>query len=143
MTRITAVVLVMLFFSGCSSSQTDSPVKYTKLVFERLGGGNLVFDVTPADDPDYLNVNVSRKNFRDTTITLKIYREDETASVFKIYSETLSGLRQVVGGYKEGTIPKGTWVHFYLVRGVERIEITNPDLRDSFITFENLVRARL
>jgi hypothetical protein len=137
------LILFITLLAGCGTDTLKSVDKYTSMEFERDGGGDLVFSVTPSDNSGSLMINITRRNFRDTTITMTIQKEPENASLFEDFFQALAGRRQAIGGFKQPTLPTGTWAHIYLVRERERMEITNPDLRNSLLNLETMVRIRL
>jgi hypothetical protein len=57
--------------------------------------------------------------------------------------QTLQGKTQIVGDFKQSTLPTGTWSFLYVVKGSEQIEITNTDLRNVLSNFENIVNAKM
>ena len=143
MVRFIYLIPVLSLFAACNSDRMQTVDKYSSMVFERDGGGNLVFTASPGDDSNSLSIKVTRRNFRDTTITMTLSKEPENASLFEDFFQALEGRRQVVGGFKESTLPTGTWAHIYLVREKERMEVTNTELRNSLLFFETMVRIRL
>jgi hypothetical protein len=139
-------LLTSLFFVSCKEKSTQpepTPGNYDQMLFDREGGGNLKFTVYPSSSADTFKITITQKEFRDTTIQLNISRTTGCAGVFDTLKMTLNQNIQIMGDFKQSTLPTGTWAYIYVVRGLDKTEVTNTGLRNTLLNFENLVRAKL
>jgi hypothetical protein len=117
---------------------------YEKMLFEREGGGNLVFTLTPTGSADTLLFNVEEMEFRDTTIQGIIWSNRTTKEVFDTLSDALNGKIQITGDYvPDTTLDTGTWAYIYMINSSGRTEVTNRVLRNALLVFEYIVRSKL
>jgi hypothetical protein len=109
------------------------------MLFERQGGGNLVFNISRTSSTDTFLVNVTRMEFRDTSIQITLTRNSGTTGLLDTLVESLNGHFQLDGSFTQSTLPTGTWAYVYLVNDKSKKEITNLDLRTTLLKLEPLV----
>jgi len=131
----------MLLQISCKekAKRTQPSYQYDKMLFIRNGGGDKVFNVIPTTTADAFQVNVSRLDFQDTTITMTLSRDSTNAIVFDALTKSLCGLKRLTGDFQQSTLPTGSWAYIYIVKGNTKTEITNTQLRDTLMAFENIV----
>ncbi len=135
-----------LLFTTCKdiSTQPDQISTYfDRMLFQRSGGGDLIFSAYPTSSVDTFKILVTRKDFRDTTINIIVTKGITTISVFDTLTQALSHRIELTGSFKQDTIPTGTWALIYFVAGDEKTEVTNIDLRITLLKVEQMVRAKL
>jgi hypothetical protein len=135
-----------LLFTACKDKSTQPghvSTYYYQMLFQRSGGGDLTFSAYPTSSVDTFNILIARKDFRDTTINLSITKGITCASVFDTLTQALNHRIELTGSFKQDTIPTGTWAHIYFVAGAEKAEVTNIELRNTLLKFEQMVRAKL
>lgn len=135
--------LCFCFLQSCTDHSTESSQMYESLLFVRQGGGNKVFNVYPASIKRTFLVNVTRYEFRDTSVQMLLVEDNAYGPCFDALMQTLQGKTQIVGDFKQSTLPTGTWSFLYMVKGSEQIEITNTDLRNVLSNFENIVNTKM
>jgi hypothetical protein len=113
------------------------------MLFVRQGGGDKAFSVYPTNSADTFHVTVTHFEFRDTTVQLSLARDNGNAAAFDALTQTLHGKSQLFGDFEQSTLPTGTWSYLYVVKGAQRYEITNTDLRNVLSGFENIVKAKM
>lgn len=117
---------------------------YTRLEFKRDGGGNKEFFISKSDFKEFVDVNITRYNFKDTSFTIKFSRKELGDDLVKTLSLLLDGRLKISGNYKQSALPTGTWAHFYVVeKNSVKHEILNIKLRDMLFKLENLVGNKL
>lgn len=137
------VFFVMAVFFSCQKHGTEPAGSYDSMVLQRSGGGDLAFNITPLAGPESYQIVVTHREFRDTTIQMVVVRSDAYARTFEALTVALNGQAPITGDFKEGTLPMGSWVRVYMVKGDRRDEVTNTQLRDLLLPFEPLVRSYL
>jgi hypothetical protein len=139
------VISVIVLNISClkKSTPTQPSYKYEKMLFLRQGGGNKSFYVIPTKSTDVFQINLIQIDFRDTTITMTLSKDGATASTFDSLTKTLYGMHELTGNFKPSTLPTGTWAHVYMVKGEDKIEVTNHELRKTLMSFENIVLNNL
>lgn len=114
------------------------------MLFERLGGGNLIFHASATSSEDTLQVNVTQMAYRDTSIQLTIVRDSRNTGILDTLIRALSGTIQLAGSFKQDTAAiAGTWAYVYMVNGNGRMEVTNISLRNALLELEPIVVATL
>jgi hypothetical protein len=142
--RYIILFFITLVLVACKDKTTQPSQKYDNMLFDREGGGNLIFIVAPTAGTDAFQVNVARLSYRDTLISIALTRDAANAAAFDALSKTLDGQNQIAGTFKQDTaLIVGTWAFVYVVKNNTRTEITNVDLRNVLLTFEQLVKAKL
>jgi hypothetical protein len=138
------ILLFTTFLLIANREKTTQPTKrYDSLLFERKGGGNLVFVVYPTETRNTFRVVVSALSYRDTTISMILSKDSANATTFDALTRTLNGQNKIAGDFKQATKPTGTWAYLYMVKGSNRTEITNTKLRKVLLDLERVVRAKL
>jgi len=137
------ILPALTMFMSCGDLSTGPSGPYDFMSLERKGGGDLAFTVTPTIDPGTLEVSVTHKDFRDTSIVLSLLKNSAIAASVDALTRALGGEYQIKGDFKQSTLPTGTWVMVYLVRSSGKNEVTNVDLRNKLLAFEGIVRSRL
>jgi hypothetical protein len=112
------------------------------MLFDREGGGNLIFTITPTLSIDTLLFEITKKEFRDTSIQGVIWSNRTTKGVFDTLSRALNGKYQITGNYAPDPLPTGTWAFVYMVDSSGKTEVTNITLRNTLIKIESLVYAK-
>ena len=128
---------------SCSQGPTVPGDTYDELLFVRQGGGDKVFAVTPIRGSIAVDVSISRFNFRDTVIQFRCDCDPGNANAYLALDNALNGRIPIAGDFHQPTLPTGTWAYLSLVRGVERYEVTNVDLRNQLLVFETIVKNHL
>jgi len=111
--------------------------------FERQGGGEMVFDVYKTGNNDQLKVVVSKFGFRDTTIQITLDNNTESSFAFSAFDKATNNQTQINGNFKQSTLPTGTWSFIYFNTLEMQTEVTNTDLRNTLLYFEQLVRGKV
>lgn len=138
-----AVLFSLTMCMSCGDQSTGPNGPYDFMSFERLGGGDLAFTVTPTFDPGIFAVAVTHREFRDTMITISLLKNSAIAASVEALTRALGGEYQIEGDFKQSSLPTGTWVRVYLVQGESKVEVTNVELRENLLSFEGIVRSRL
>ncbi len=144
--RYFSVILVLLAwtnFLSCGDQLTGPSGPYDYMSLERGGAGDLAFTVTPTIVPGTFQVSVTHREFRDTSIVISIMSNTAIAASVDALTRALGGEYQIKGDFKQSSLPTGTWVRVYLVRSSGKDEVTNVDLRNRLLSFEEIVRSRL
>ena len=50
---------------------------------------------------------------------------------------------QINGDFKQSTLPSGTWASIYLVTDEKETEVTNTELRNLLLKFEQIIRDKI
>ena len=139
------IILSLLTFIlvTCKNNTTQPTQQYDSMLFDRQGGGNLIFNVLRSTGADAFQVAVSRLGYRDTSISILLTRDSTNATAFDALSKTLAGQNDISGNFKSDTAIVGTWAFVYMVKNNARSEVTNTDLRNVLLTFEPCVKAKL
>ena len=142
---ISIILMTSFFLCACkdNSTQPGSTPGYDHMLFNREGGGNLEFTVSPTPSTDTFTILVTQKDFRDTTIQLNISRFTTCAGTCDTLIMALNDQIQITGAFKQSTLPTGTWAYIYVCRDSDKTEVTNTNLRNSLLTFESLVRSKM
>lgn len=116
----------------------------TQLLFERLGGGNLIFHASATSSDDTVQVIVTQMAYRDTNIQRTITRNSNNSGLFDTLVEALSGTMNIAGSFKQDTTAiVGTWAYVYMENGNGKMEVTNCTLRSTLLALEPIVVATL
>jgi hypothetical protein len=152
MTLPAVLPLVVLCWTSCSDFATGFGWPYLgpfdSMCIERQGGGDLGFVVLPAMMAEWqagevFTAIVSHRNFKDTTIVVAISRDEVGSASSDAFMSSLLGLRQITGDFKQSSLPTGTWVKVYLMNREFKQEVTNVDLRELLLKFEDCVRKKV
>ena len=151
---ILAIFMTIIFIS-CKDNSTHPEqaklnynqmlkVGYNQMLFERLGGGNLIFHACATSSEDTLQVNVTQMAYRDTSIQMTIVRNPKNTGIVDTLIQALSGTIQLTGNFKQDSAAiTGTWAFVYLVNGNGKMEVTNIALRNALLELEPIVVATL
>lgn len=141
----------IFLFGSCQDLSTQPSDRYDFMLFERIGAGSLKFNVYPLTSVyavplisvNAIEILVTRHQFRDTTIQMVVFGGASNAATFEALKKALSGQIQITGDFKESPLPVGTWVRIYMVKGSQDEVVTNTDLRNRLMSFEQIVRGKL
>jgi len=140
-------IFITIFFISCKDKSTQpeqTKLDYNQMLFERLGGGNLIFHASATSSEDTLQVNVTQMAYRDTSIQITIARNPKNTGILDTLIQALSGTIQLAGSFKQDTAAiAGTWTYVYMVNGNGRMEVTNITLRNVLLELEPIVVATL
>jgi hypothetical protein len=148
----TVLALALLCWTSCNDLGTPFGWPYLgpfdSMCIDREGGGDLGFVVLPAMIADrqageVFTAIVSHRNFKDTTIVIAISRDEVGGASSDAFMSSLLGLRLITGDFKQSSLPTGTWVKVYLMNGEFKQEVTNVDLRELLLKFEDCVRKKV
>ena len=138
------ILLIVFFFVACKEGTIQQTEMYDNLLFERKGGGDLVFNIYPTLTTNLFLCNITRINYLDTVITLNLTGDNKNTETFHALTNALNGLTPISGDFKQDTTSFiGTWAYLYLGQGKNYIEVTNTDLRNMLLKFESMVREKL
>ena len=135
--------LTPFFLFSCQEHGTEPTGPYDSMFLERTGAMDLGFNVSPSASVDTFQINVTHREFRDTTIQMILVRNDTSTRAFDALTTALKGQAQIYGNYKESMLPQGTWVKVFMIKDVRRQEVTNVELRNLLLPFEQMVRSSL
>jgi hypothetical protein len=116
---------------------------YDSMHFVRQGGGQIDFSICPIENFDQVNAVVTKFSYRDTTIQLTITLNDDFTSTFSSLKQAMNNQIQINGDFQQSTLHTGTWSYIYMVNNTKETEVTNTDLRNSLLKFEQLVREKI
>jgi hypothetical protein len=140
------IIGISLLFISCKDKSTEPTptTTYTQMLFDREGGGNIVFTAIPKSSKDTLQVVVTKYTFQDTTIQMDIPRNSTSTGLFDTLTQALSGQIQVTGSFIQDTMAiVGTWAYVYMVNGNDKMQVTNVALRNTMLQLELIVKAKL
>jgi len=139
---ITLLLFVMIL-AGCKKESDSTASSYEYMHFERKGGGQIDFNVYSTDNVDEVKVIISKIDFLDTTIQIILDNNSENTSAISSYFDVLNNKVQINGDFQQSTLLTGTWVYIYFVANTRETEVTNTELRDNLLKFEQLVRDKI
>ena len=126
-----------------STQPTQATASYNQMLFDREGGGNLIFTASTSSR-DTFQITVTKNAYRDTSIQRTIARNTNNSGIFDMLIETLNGNIQVTGSFKQDTAAiAGTWAYIYMVNDSSKSAVTNVTLRNTLLRLEPIVRATL
>jgi hypothetical protein len=139
----TILVTFLILIAIIASCKKDNVVKgyYEYMQYVHEGSGQIEFKVYPTDNIDLLKVVVNKYNFRDTTIETTIENVNTTA--FSNYHKAIGDQAQINGSFKQSSLETGVWISIYVGTNNNKTEVTNIDLRNSLLCFEQLVKNKL
>ena len=136
-------VLTPFFLASCQEHGTEPIGLYDYMFLERTGAMDLGFNVSRSASVDTFQISVTHREFRDTSIQMVLVRNDTSTRAFDALTAALNGQAQIIGTYRESMLPEGTWVKVYMIKGLRRQEVTNVELRNLLLQFEQMVRSNL
>jgi hypothetical protein len=142
-TGIMTMLILTAIFVGCTKCVTLERGYYESMHFIRNGGGDMEFTLYPTDNTDRVTAIVSRYQFRDTTVQMRIDNSADNAVAFSLLHKAMNNQMVINGDFQQPTAPTGTWAFVYMVANQKETEVTNTDLRNSLLRFEQLVRAKM
>jgi hypothetical protein len=143
----TAVALVST--TGCDSPTApgiDKPVYPTgllssQILFERAGGGQKRFFVSPGTSAGMLCFDARQILFRDTSVQ---FQTSVDGALYDAVQQTLAGAVGIKGDFEHSKMLTGTWEYVYLVTTDGRQEeITNTSLRAELLALESVFNAKV
>jgi hypothetical protein len=137
------LLFLLLIFTGCTKDPEIIKGFYDSLHFIRQGGGQIEFNLYTTESLDKLNAIITAYSFRDTTIQYTIENNDEISIAFSALNQALNNQLQINGDFQQSTRHTGTWAYIYLVADNKETEVTNTELRNSLIRFEELLRDKI
>jgi hypothetical protein len=142
-----AIAFFVLATAACGCKKSDDVVimkgYYDSMHLKRDGGGQIDFKLYLTDNADRLKVIIDKYNFRDTTIQIYVDKNSDNASLFLLLHKAMNNQAQINGNFKQPTLPTGTWCYIYLVANNKETEVSNTDLRNTLLNFEQLVETKL
>lgn len=132
-----------MIFSGCKKDSDIVKGFFDSMHFIRQGGGQIDFYLYSTDNSDKLKAVVSKYSFRDTTIQITIDNNDDNASAFSSLNKAMNNQVQINGDFQQPALPTGTWSYIYFVANNKETEVTNTELRNSLLKFEQLVKDKI
>ena len=136
-------MILIATFSSCKKDSDTVKGFYDSMHFVRQGGGQIDFIVQTTDNSDKVKVIVSKYNFRDTTIQIIIDNNADNATAFSSFHNAINKQAQINGDFKQSTLVTGTWSYIYFVSSGKETEVTNTDLRNSLLKFEQLTTSMI
>lgn len=113
------------------------------MYFTRQGGGQIDFNLHLTDNSDKLKAIVTKYSFRDTTIQIIIDYNNDNAAAFSSFQKAMNNQTQINGDFQQSTLATGTWSYIYFFANTKETEVTNTELRDSLLKFEQIVRDKI
>ncbi len=132
---------IILVLTACNSSNT---VDYAKLEFQRQGGGNKEFFILKQNFANEIKVNVTKYNFKDTTFTVILTRDEVAQDIITSLTQLFEGEFKIEGDFRQPTLPTGTWAYIYVIdsNSVSN-EITNTQLRNIILKLEPILTNKI
>jgi len=138
-------IAIMIFagsfaiFSSCKKEKGY----YDSMHFVREGGGQIDFTIYLTDNSDTLRAVVSEYEFQDTTLTIIIANIATYSSLFSTFHDAMNNKTKINGNFKQPILPTGTWAYIYFVSNNKKTEVTNTNLRNTLLGFEQIVRDKM
>ena len=132
-------LLLIIILAGCKNDTDNITGTYSSMHFVRQGGGSIDFRLSPTSNPNQLQAIVSQYNYRDTTINVLIDSNADTSPCFIALAKVLSSEIDIAGDFQQSTLPTGTWAYVYVSRDGKDTEVTNRELRNTLLQFEQLL----
>ena len=132
-------LLLIIILAGCKNDTDNITGTYSSMHFVRQGGGSIDFRLSPTSNPNQLQAIVSQYNYRDTTINVLIDSNADTSPCFIALAKALSSEIDIAGDFQQSTLPTGTWAYVYVSRDGKDTEVTNRELRNTLLQFEQLL----
>ena len=114
---------------------------FDHLLFVRQEAGDKAFTIEPAGSLDAVTIVVTHWQFRDTLVQFRCVRDANSSGLFDSLFAALNGEIRITGVFHQSTLPTGTWAYLYMIRNGEQFQITNADLRNQLLPFEDLVKV--
>jgi len=137
------ILFFILILNGCKKDPPIVKGFYDSLHFNREGGGQIEFTITPTGNTDKFNVVITRFGALDSTILITMDLNNNNRSDFAVLDGAMNNKIQINGVFKQSNLLAGTWAYIYLVYNKKETEVTNTELRNSILRFEELIRERI
>jgi hypothetical protein len=141
-TSITILFLILML-TGCKKDPIIVKGFYDYMHFNREGGGQIEFTISPTDNSDKFNVVVTRFGASDSTIQINIDINNDNRSDLSLLDQAMNNQIQINGDFKQSSLLAGTWAYIYLVYNKKETEVTNTELRNSILQLEQLIRDKI
>jgi hypothetical protein len=142
----TASITLLLLIITCTNCKKDPDIIlkgfFDSMHFSRQGGGQIEFYLYPTDSLDKLNAVVTKYKFHDTELQVVI-DINENPDAFTSLNEAMNNQIQINGDFQQPTTKTGTWAYIYLVTDNKETEVTNIELRNILLNFEQLVKSKI
>lgn len=141
----TVSITIFLFIVMCTGCKKDADIVkgyFDSMHFVREGGGQIEFNLYTTDNSE-LKAVVTKYASRDTTIQIIIDTNNDNALAFSSLNQAMNNQIQINGNFQQSTLPTGTWALIYLVTDNKETEVTNTELRNSLLQFEQLIRDKI
>jgi hypothetical protein len=142
----TVSITFLLLIITCTNCKKDPDIIikgfFDSMHFSRQGGGQIEFYLYPMDSPDKLRADIIKYNFHDTQLQV-IIDINENPNVFSLLNQAMNNQVQINGDFRQPTTDTGTWAFIYLVSDNKETEVTNIELRNTLLKFEQLVEAKI
>ena len=142
-TTLTIFYFFVLMLTGCKKDADIVKGFYDSMHFVRKGGGQIEFIIYPTDNINKLNAVVTKYNFSDTTIQFTIDINSDNSSALSSLNKAMNNQTQINGDFKQSTLASGTWASIYLVTDEKETEVTNTELRNLLLKFEQIIRDKI
>jgi serine/threonine protein phosphatase PrpC len=145
MREIIVVLFILFSFISACEKHSDCNVCgfYDYMHFERQGGGQIDFNIYLTGDTNTLAVKVLKYNFNDTTTKFVLSNNIENYDVFSAFYKAINNQIEIKGDFHQSTDTVGTWAYIYFVVNEKETEVTNTELRNKLLYFEQLVRDKI
>jgi hypothetical protein len=135
---IGAVLASLLLMNINCDNPTEPNGSYSKIFFQRAGGGDKAFYITTNIGHEII-MNVTRYNFKDTNYTTSVFVED-SGELSNLITDVIDNKINIKGDFKQPQFETGTWVSLYVVSNDNSLtEITNTPIREKLMKLESLV----
>jgi len=135
------LIIIAIFIAGCKKDSADN--HFNSMHFVRQGGGEIDFHLFSTDEEGKIKAEISKYDFKDTTIQFFLEQGNDHAALFSTFNKALKNEEELSGDFKQPDGMGGTWAYIYFVEGEKETAVTNTDLRDKLLEFENLVREKI
>lgn len=133
----------MLMLTGCKKDPVIVKGFYDSMHFNREGGGQIEFTLSPTGNSDKFNAVVTRFGARDSTFQITIDINNDNRSDLLLLDQAMNNQIQLNGEFKQSSLLAGTWAYIYLVYNKKETEVTNTELRNSLLQLEQLIRDKI
>lgn len=134
-------VALLFILLGCEKD-SDSTF-YKNMKFDRLGGGQITFNILPTGSSDKVSVEVTRYNFMDTTIRFSMDNATISTNLFLDFYDAVNNKLELEGDFQQTDFESGTWAYIYFENSTDEVEVTNTEIRTSLLYFEGMVLSHI
>lgn len=139
---LSLIVIVLIVLCSFQSTKKNQAY-YEKLVVERTGGGDILFDLFETKNPKVLKAVVKRYDFRPKDTVINIIRDNENKLYFDAFHKAMANKITLKGEKKESDLPTGTWAKYFFVIKGKNNEVSNQELKSRLYYLESLVHEKL